>query len=399
MNEFRAMREMKQPSIISEWLPPIIIWVGSLYSVPQSAFILGMVVAYILRRDNKFIWSFDFLAVALIVFLSTVNFFYGMLALPDGMDDRQPYFLAYIFTFIFATQLRRRDMQIIAYLIAFECIFVFIEVALGENTIFTSSPLYRSDLSFVMLYFARPFGLSDGINTMGGKILIAIVLADYFLEKSTLKNAIRIILFAALIIVFSRTAIFAAAIHYFIYFVFYSDIKNKGRKTFAFGTFLLICNWTLFSIPWDALAEQLNRGKENGVDLSYRDVIWEQCLQFIEAHPLFGNGSSRFHVWLSDYGTWEHAHNSFFHLYATNGILIATFTLLWLASRVSISKIKFIFPIVIFSMGQYGIFWGISFIDIVFLYLVLNREPSFSLNRKRNSRLSSKATSFLIERA
>jgi O-antigen ligase len=371
---------MKKQSLLSEWVPPAVIWIGSLYSMPQYVFIFGLICAYGLRRSNKFIRSSDFVWIIFIIFISIVNYIYGLIALPDGIESRHPYFLAYIFTFILATQLRKRDMQIIAYLIAFECGFVFLEMALGENTIFTSNPEYRSNLSFAMLYFARPFGLSDGTNTMGGKILIAIILSDYFLEKSRRKNLVRVALLLALIINFSRTAILAAAVHYFIYFAFNPDIKNKVKKIALILVAMFCFQLAFMNSLFELIIYQLNRGRETGVDLSYRDIIWEQCLTFIKNHPWFGNGSSRFHIWLSDYGAWEHAHNSFFHIFTTNGILIAGATLLWLGSRITKSNVKLVMPILIFSLGQYGIFWGISFIDIVFLFLILQRSENLFEN-------------------
>lgn len=339
--------------------------------MPQGIFIFAMVIAYILRRDNKFLKSPDPLIILLIMLLSAINFIYGSVALTDFGVERRPYFLAYLFAYILATQLKPNDLRRVALLIIVEGIIVFVEAFMGVNTLFTAHTEYMGDLDFGVIYAIRPFGLSDGTNSMGGKLLVAIVLLDYFEPPSWFKSTARMVLFSALIITFSRTAIFAALLHYAIFFAKSSEVKNKLTKL-AMVIFLIgLIQYILSDLPWEILLDQLNRGKQDGVDLSYRDVIWGDCLKFIASHPFFGNGSSRYYVWLSDYGVFEHAHNSFLHLFATNGILIGSVMMSWILYKHNSFNVSLTIPIMAFSLGQYGIFWGISFIDIIFLFLIV----------------------------
>ncbi|NVN97483.1 O-antigen ligase family protein [Candidatus Nomurabacteria bacterium] len=286
--------------------------------------------------------------------------------------------MAYIFTYLLVTQIKRNDLKIIVILITLESVFIFIEIFLGETTIFTSNPDYRSGLSFDALYLIRPFGLSDGTNSMGGKLVIAIILLDYLWEPSRLKQFNKYFLFLALIIVFSRTAIYASLLHYLIYYIKVAKVRHKLLKIFAFLAIVGLANFTIIDIPWELITEQLNRGKEDGIDLSYRDVIWSDCWRFITSHPLLGNGSSRYYIWLSTAQMYEHAHNSFLNLLATNGFLISGVYLLWIFSRQPLDNIKITLPIIVFSIGQFGVFWGISFMDIIFLYLMLEKPSKYS---------------------
>ena len=352
--------------------------------MPQSIFVLAFFTAYLLRRDKAFLHSIDITVIAVITLLSTMNFVYGLIALKDIGEERKPYFLAYVFTYLLVTQLNRNDLKKIALLIILESVSIFIEIYLGETTIFTSNPDYRSGLSFDALYLIRPFGLSDGTNSMGGKLLIAIVLLDYFWTPSKFKQIAKIFLFAALIIVFSRTAIYAAILHYAIYFIRYSKIKHKAITLATIIAIIGIINFLIIDIPWEVVTEQLNRGKEDGIDLSYRDVIWSDCWQFITSHPLFGNGSSRYYIWLNTAQMFEHAHNSFLNLIATNGIIISGILLVWLIARQPVANIKVTLPIIIFSLGQFGIFWGISFMDIIFLYLIIGNSSMISMSSITN---------------
>jgi O-antigen ligase len=373
-----ARPQRTRAGLASEWLPPLLLFVGSLYSMPQTVFVAAAVLAFLLRRQ-AFLSSVHFRILAVIVILSILNFIYGAAQLPDVGGGRNPYFMAYLFSFLMATQMNRRDLQIVTYLLTFEAATVGLEAILGVNTIFSSNPEYRSGLSFEMLYFARPFGLSDGVNTLGGKLVIGIVFADYLLEHGVMRNVLRAIFAGALILNFSRTALLAVLVHYLIFFFVHYRSRYKWLWPIVLVSIVVVLGVTTGVLSLEQIANQFNRGKEDGVDLSFRDIIWQNCLDFIMAHPWFGNGSSRYYVFISDYGKWEHAHNSFLHLFSANGILIGSLTCLWLASNVNRVNIKFVTPILIFSAGQYGIFWGISFLDVLFLFLILSNWETLGL--------------------
>jgi O-antigen ligase len=369
---------------ILDYAPAFLIWLGSLYSMPQFIFMIALGVGICLRWDSFKIQKADLTFITLIITLSLINFTIGNLTIPDGQQARSPYFIAYIGVFLLANLLNKKDLQCIAILIALESLTIFIEAYLGVNTLFTNHPEFRSGLDFSMLYFARPFALTDGINDFGAKLLAAIIITDYLVTKSRLQKVLRTTLLLALIINFSRTTLFAVAIHYMLLITFNTNARVKLKIiTALLGSIIVV----MFSVGMDNfidfIANQINRGKTDGVDMSYRDVIWGTSLDFIEKNPLFGNGSSRFHVWLSDYQAWEHAHNSYLHLLSSNGLIIAGLMLYWIGININRKNILPITPILIFCIGQYGIFWGISFLDIIFLTLLLLPKLTGKSNRNQ----------------
>jgi len=375
--------------------PAVLIWIGSLYAMPQSIFLLAMLVTVATRGARlRRIRKIDIVCFFAITILSFLNFVYGSFFVIDSRFDRHPYFLAYGIVFLLAGCLKSNDLKIIAWLIGAECLSVLIEVYLGVNTLFFNHPEFRSDLNLEMLYYFRPFGLSDGVNSFGAKILAAIVICDYLIANSRAQNLLRMVLLIALVVNFSRSAIIAVAVHYAIFFLRKPGIKNILPLVAKLTVLTVFALWLMdFQDYFAFLRDQFNRGQDSDVDLSYRDVIWVAVLDFIAQNPLLGNSSSRFYVWLGVYGEWAHAHNSFLHLVSANGVFISSLMLGWLGININRQNIFLILPIIVFSIGQYGIFWGVSFLDIVFLFFVLHREERWHLRR------SGSAKSWLHSRA
>ena len=83
----------------------------------------------------------------------------------------------------------------------------------------------------------------------------------------------------------------------------------------------------------------------------------------------FGNMSVK--LWYNHEGTLFHAHNSFVETLASNGIFIFLLYMFFVLKNLNRYNAKFVMPILVLSVLQYGIFWGISFLDIVFQYFLL----------------------------
>ena len=118
---------------------------------------------------------------------------------------------------------------------------------------------------------------------------------------------------------------------------------------------------------------QFNRGQAT-LDYSYRDIIFKKYSDYISNHLVWGNSGVKLHLTIED--KIYHAHNSFVELFASNGMLIGSFFLVILGFCIRKKSIIYIFPVLIFSMFQYGIFWGLSFYDVVFFFLLFNVCPS-----------------------
>jgi len=119
----------------------------------------------------------------------------------------------------------------------------------------------------------------------------------------------------------------------------------------------------------DIVLDQFFRGR-GGVDLSYRDILWKQNFEFISKNLLFGNHSFKYLTLLDEYGFYEHAHNSsskcfppwIIHLLAVRSV----------DSRECQTRKRAPGDAFHHSLPfQYGIFWGISFLDIIFFKLLI----------------------------
>lgn len=375
------------------WLG-VLIWLPTLQSMPQAGFGMALLWALFRARSMPRVPTIDIVFLITIIAASSLNFLYGLGATPDGHTSRNPYFIAYVATYFVARVVTRADLRAVLYAVAFETLFVYLEFLLHVNTFFTWNPEYRAHMTATMLYFTRPFGLSDASSVIGYKILLALLLLDYTEVGGKTRRILQLILLPAFVLVFNRTAILAY-VAYLIY-CWASDRLRRGLKWrdlffgAAAGTGIFFVPDSVVQILWS----QINRDKTTGVDLSYRDVIWADFLRFFEHAPLLGNGSSKYYALLPAYGTFEHAHNSYLELLASNGAIISALYLLWLVMRAKPQRFRYILAILLYSFSQYGFFWGISFVDIVFLSIVI-----FDVSKKRGETGADDAPALIESRA
>jgi O-antigen ligase len=113
----------------------------------------------------------------------------------------------------------------------------------------------------------------------------------------------------------------------------------------------------------ETIINQFTRNTQK-VDLSGREKIWAQYIDQILSNPWFGNASHK--VWFK-----YHAHNSFLQLIATNGIIISIFYFGFIVTHARRNNLIYLAVMMVYSFFQYGIFWGISIIDIVFYVFLL----------------------------
>ncbi|AEA44162.1 O-antigen polymerase [Fluviicola taffensis DSM 16823] len=122
------------------------------------------------------------------------------------------------------------------------------------------------------------------------------------------------------------------------------------------------------------------------IQSSGRKLIWLNYIQFIEKNPLVGNGSEKLYFTALNPRNNElelmHAHNSFLELFATNGLLLGLMYLLMIGMWWQKKNSPFIITILIYSMMQYGIFWGMSFIDVIFVFLIISNYNNVNFGSK-----------------
>ncbi|SJM89826.1 membrane hypothetical protein [Crenothrix polyspora] len=217
----------------------------------------------------------------------------------------------------------------------------------------------KSKIGEGIVYYNRVFGLSVNSSAYAFKVLVGFVILMAI--KSQLSRRVLLLCIAILLVgfvtSFNRTAIVAAGIGFLMFYC------NNWRVLLAsFTSGCVVCVYYLSS-----LIDNFNRGKD-GVDLSGRDYIFNEFLTLFMQRPFLGNATRK--VWLQIDGNLYHAHNSYLEFMASNGIFISLlfftgYYLLILRGRLLIAL-----PLLVYSVFQYGLLWGLVFHDVVFFGLM-----------------------------
>lgn len=270
--------------------------------------------------------------------------------------------------------------------------------------------------SYSLLYDSRVYGLGVNSSVLSYKILIAFFLVDYTSMRKSFEWGTRILLFIGLVITFGRTTILVLFFYWILKVIVSLISKNRKENIksthfqFSVATLILVLVFNSY------VKDQLTRGSKIGesvgvaalekqeemplivnsipmkaaemdpkkqklgdkiftrlesVQTSGRKKIWLNYINYIDDHLWFGNGSDRLYIkiWLEDKVSIKsiHAHNSFIQLLASNGLLIfilyLVFYFIWMKS----TNYTVILAILVYSLGNFGIFWGFSYLDIIFL--------------------------------
>lgn len=363
----------------------------------------------LLRKVNQEGWSYfavnfqkinkNFLIILLIVLATAIN------KVVNHYDDLTifnflPYTVVIPIAYFIAKHLRKKDLELLVFFIVVEALVVMVQYFLGTNTFFSGLDQINQQTEgrAGLLYYRRPYGLSMNSSVVAYKLFLAYLILDFLKLKQLIHTVFRLLLLVAIYFTFNRTIFLAMA----IYFT-YSALKVYGPvidqllskrifkyqvKYILFAAIGLVGLIFIVSLYTDAILNQLTRGKTKSVDLSGRDHIWAGFIDFINNNFFFGNGSEKHYVLHGE--SMAHAHNSYLQLMATHGIFIALLYI-WLVLR-NLTKYNFIFilSILIYSSFQYGIFWGISLMDIILFKLLFfyNRKEASTAIEKRIRHLS-----------
>jgi len=113
----------------------------------------------------------------------------------------------------------------------------------------------------------------------------------------------------------------------------------------------------------------------NRINTSGRKLIWLNYVDFLNRHPWTGNSSNKLMFRALNPKTREveliHAHNSFFVFFGTHGFILGMFYILILIVWWKRKNFAVLLTIIAYSLLQYGIFWGFSLIDIVFISMLI----------------------------
>jgi len=361
-----------------------LLYLATVYHIPHLLYLVPFIILFILNfKKINFDYrkiKINYLIIFIIVGLSVLNI---LLSKNSRLIDYVPYTILMIPGYFIAQHLKKKDLKIIVLFILFESLVSIIEYVLGISTIFYKSDFYTKYNAGDFFYFTRTYGLSSNSSVLALKLFLAILIIDYFDLFKKFKVPIILGLLFGILFTFSRTIIVVLAFYYVMRFVSFliKTIANPNQKFklseyYYFATFAVFFLSIFISINLSkhSFYDQMTRGK-NHVELSGREVIWPQFINKIKSDFVFGNHSKKY---LADYHGEKniiHAHNSFLQVLANNGIIIFIFFILLLVININRYNILYILSLTLYSMTQYGYFWGISLTDIIlFLFFIYNNQ-------------------------
>lgn len=368
------------PKKLTSFILAFICYLPTLVNVPLTYVYLLISllggVFFLKKWGKKQVLKSDYFLI-LFLFITLIVYFAG-----DGIresvigkskNDFVPYTFFLATTIFFARSLNNQVLKYLLYFILFEVFIGMLEYILGLP--YFIKPLTASQMEFGstdILYYNKVYGLSAVTSVFAQKVMIGILIL-YFLQIKKYKYIFLGALIVGLIITFNRTAIVASL--FFLGMQAWKYIKHIkwGYKFLVFfigiGLSVVILNNT------ELIVSQFFRGKSE-VDYSGRDIIFESFLNFIKENLLFGNFVEK--VWMEiSVGRIYHAHNSYLETLASLGLLLSILLLIYFVKIIKRKSLIFILPILLYSIFQYGILWGVSFLDIVFFYIIFSYHKKY----------------------
>lgn len=302
---------------------------------------------------------------------------------------------------------RKKVLRNLLYLVAIEVIIGLVQYCIGLNTFDTSSKYFYHFINYDSLYHTRVFGISDNSSYLAQKSLIGVLLL-LFIKMGFKKKQLWIlfpIMVLGVVITFGRTStiVFLLAIVIYLAQVAYRYLSHKGWSKLKYpllrGSLIVVLSFLVFFPFWreqftrhdlipratDLTEEEqgfLNSLGVGNLDMSGRREYWAGAYTFITEHKLTGNHSKRYL-----YEDRVHVHNSFLEFAATHGLILFGMMLLVILLGLSFKSMVILGLISLYSFGQFGIFWNISFLDIIFFSLLFFRESySWKFYAKKENR-------------
>lgn len=375
--------------------------------LPTCAFVSGYF--YLLAIAYSIVFSFKFVKEYVSALLSgrildknlTYLILFAFLALLMRVLDysnwtsiRSAYSFAYLFPFTYLVArmvwLNRQVYFFILMFIAFESFLAIFQYISGQSSFFTSLHLYRQFESYTLLYYTRVFGLSINSSILAIKLIVGLVLLGQVQLDTKVKMGLEILFLGVSIIAFGRIALIAIVIFYLIKIInaLLNRSKSKIKSFIPFALFLIFFTvnptWSKnqFTRNNMAVAKHFVGTEEEGyvsakeleqvkfeltkklgiekINMSGRNEIWNTFVKFGVKNIFLGNKAEKFMLGK------VHAHNSYIEVFASFGIIMTLFLLFVFFKNINKHNYVPILALLILSFGQYFIFWGVSFYDIIF---------------------------------
>lgn len=355
--------------------------------VPVPLIIHLLLIPFVLTWRIKLSYSLMLLGLICILSLTNQIFFINKIIVGDvALKYIIPYSFYMIVSYFFAINANKRILKIFVFFVSIEILVGILEFYLGVHSIFSNiEKALSGEAPFGakgLLYYSRVAGLSSNSSVLAMKILGSLMIV-YFLRVQNKKKKIALYIFLALglTITFTRSVILAAVLFIIIANLKYvasiiiKALTGKSKWKYISIFFVSIVGVVIAHNKFLQIINQLNRGR-SGTDLSGRDLIFSKFNEFISNNFWFGNGSYK--LWINVENKLRHAHNVYLQTLSTNGIIITILFFLFIVININKQNIKYVFPILILSLFQYAIFWGISSFDLIFFtFLLMAKNKNF----------------------
>jgi hypothetical protein len=271
-----------------------------------------------------------------------------------------PYLTLVVAAVLVGMMFDRRDLVIILGLVYAEIAVGLAEFVLGVNTFFAGVDIVRWETD--LLYFKRVYGMSTNSSVYAFKVLVAFMIVMVLRSEWSRKLWLSAlgILAIGFVTSFGRTALVAAVVGWLAYH------GARNRKVLL----VWIATVTFVGYVYSAvIIENLTLGRSGKEFVGERHEVYAAFLALITERPLFGNATRK--VWLEIGGWLHHAHNSYLELIASNGIVISGVFLMGFYLLLLRGRVIYALPLLVYSLLQYGLFWGLSFHDVSFSGLMV----------------------------
>lgn len=354
-----------------------------------------------------------------------------------SLRDYYSAFMLLPFLFLIAKDFfNETTKKIIIGFVLVEIIAAVFEFLTAQRTLFFQEEI-KSIFSYDSLYKSRVYGFASNSPIFALRIFIALTFVFQVQLKAFLKILAYIILIVGILVSFNRTIILISALLVFMGFIrsfvpiFSNGVKQLKSAMFVQFSSLLLVLIVLVQIPyfkysftkgdssektevpetWKIEKDQLTCADQHTLEMkdipelnlpvwmgvsasessqkmntSGRTIIWLNFMNFIFEHPLIGNGTHKVSLRILNKKKeieYMHAHNSFIQYAATNGLIMLFLMCLLLFLKWNWKNSILIFCVIIYSQLQYGIFWGISLLDIYFIYLICSTKNSLPFGNNR----------------
>ena len=313
---------------------------------------------------------------SIIMLFSIINMYIGNILTPPASVSIQsfiPYTSLMIPTIIISSRMTSGVKNILLWLIVTEAVIVIGQYYFGVVSFWhDTADIYSEHIDSDLLYYSRPCGLSRKPSVVAVKLLLGLLLLEQSPKSVRVKSWMYIILFFAIALNFNRSVVIAVASYYSLDLLaqYKKLIQNNPFKAsnLKYTSAVMLAVVIVAYYNYEAISYQMFRGFDNIIQSSQRVSIWMHGLDFISSNPFMGNHSMKYSFNIN-----YHLHNSFLQVVATHGLIISILFGVLIYRSIIING-RGIILILVYSFFQYGIFWGISLLDIIFYSDNRNRQ-------------------------